>query len=259
VIPRTIHFIFGLDPKFAGIRFSYYHYLAVKSAKAINPTYDITLHYYHAPEQNEFWEATKELATHQRIDEVPQEAGGKKIIHSAHKADILRMEILHETGGIYLDMDTICIAPFDDLLHHPCVMGMEVAGGIINGLCNAVIIAMPKAEFLSLWRDRVKEFDPNDWNKLGVRDPWDISRAAPSLIHVEPPESFFRTTWYPQDLADTHERVIHFERSYSLHLWESKTHHTTLKNITEESVLTKDTSYNLLARKALAAGDEGLN
>jgi hypothetical protein len=251
MIPRKIHFIFGLDPNFAGIPFSYYHYLAVKSAKAINPTYAIILHYHYAPEQNEFWERTKELATHRQIEKVPEAAGGKKIIHNAHKADILRMKILYETGGIYLDMDTICISPFDNLLGHHCVMGIELEAGKVNGLCNAVIMAMPKVGFLSMWREKVKEFDPHDWGKLGVRDPWAISRDFPYLIHIEPPESFFRTTWYSRDLADVHERVIHFERSYSLHLWESKTHDTILKNITEESVLTKDTSYNLLARKAL--------
>jgi hypothetical protein len=127
---------------------------------------------------------------------------------------------------------------------------LEVAGGTINGLCNAVVMAMPRAGFILVWQERIKEFNPDDWNKLAVRDPFCISRDFPYLIHVEPPESFFRTTWYPKDLDNTHEKVIHFERSYSLHLWETKTH-AVLKNITEESVLTKDTSYNLLARKVL--------
>jgi hypothetical protein len=130
-------------------------------------------------------------------------------------------------------------------------MGVEVAGGSINGLCNATVLATPKAGFIAVWQERIKEFDPNDWNKLAVRDPFSISRDFPYLIHIEPPESFFRLSWYPKDMDDAHKRTIQFERSYSLHLWETKTYNGILKFITEESVLGEDTSYNLLARKAL--------
>ena len=42
-----------------------------------------------------------------RIDEMDEING---------KADILRWEILYHYGGIFLDADSICIEPFDDLI-----------------------------------------------------------------------------------------------------------------------------------------------
>lgn len=36
------------------------------------------------------------------------------------RADIARLEILHQFGGVYVDMDTACLRPFDPLLERSC-------------------------------------------------------------------------------------------------------------------------------------------
>lgn len=42
------------------------------------------------------------------------------------KADIIRWEILYEYGGVFLDADSICIEPIDDILMNtPCFAGWE--------------------------------------------------------------------------------------------------------------------------------------
>ena len=42
------------------------------------------------------------------------------------KADIMRWEILHKYGGVFIDADSICIEPIDDiLLSKPCFSGYE--------------------------------------------------------------------------------------------------------------------------------------
>ena len=42
------------------------------------------------------------------------------------KADIIRWEILYEYGGVFLDADSICIEPIDDILMNtPCFSGWE--------------------------------------------------------------------------------------------------------------------------------------
>jgi len=45
----------------------------------------------------------------------------------AQKTDIIRMIILKEHGGIYVDLDTICVGNFDDLLEHSFFIGEEKA------------------------------------------------------------------------------------------------------------------------------------
>src|SRR5262252_1954425 len=126
MIPRRIHFLFGLSSDFGGIPFSFYHLMAIKSAKFINPKYEIILHFHYEP-QNKYWEEAVSIANTHWLKTIPTHFGDKEIFHMAHKADAVRMDLLWEEGGIYLDMDTICIQSFDQLLNQKVVMGIEIA------------------------------------------------------------------------------------------------------------------------------------
>jgi hypothetical protein len=252
MIPRRIHFLFGLANDYGGIPFSLYHLIAIKSAKLVNPGYDVVLHYYNEPPNNPLWEEAKSITINHRLESVPTHFGDRPIHHMAHKADAVRMDILWESGGIYLDMDTICIKSFEPLLDKKVVMAMEIANGYVSGLCNAVMLTEPKSEFFRIWRERYnQQFDSGDWNGMSVRYPFQLAQQRSDLIHVLPSEAFFRTTWFPEDIRDTHERTIAFDRSYCLHLWETLTYHPVLKNLTREDIMNRDSSYNVLARSAL--------
>ena len=96
--------------------------------------------------------------------ELPTEVFGNPLSHFAHKADVLRLRILLETGGIYLDLDTICQRPFTPLLDGQVVMGREEVlktdgSREVSGLCNATIIAPPRSRFLELWYDAYRAFE----------------------------------------------------------------------------------------------------
>jgi mannosyltransferase OCH1-like enzyme len=112
---------------------------------------------------------------------------GRLLTHQfAHKADILRLEILLEHGGIYLDIDTFVLRPFADrhtgldLMQYDTVLGMEaraleVAHGPRSddemrpkGLCNAVIVARPGADFLQLWLQSYDTFRDSKWTEHSV-------------------------------------------------------------------------------------------
>ncbi len=255
MIPKKIHFVFGLAIDFGGMPFSLYHYLAVKSAKEINPGYEINVHYHYEPTDNPWWEKIKLLATMRRIDKVPTHFGDKEIYYMAHKADAFRMDVLYNEGGIYMDMDTICISSFDPLLDKECVMGLEVADGKLIGLCNAVMLTQPQSYFFMIWKAAyLEEYDPYEWNQMSVVKPLSIAAQYPTSIHIESSEAFFRTSWTTEDAYVTHNTIIHFERSYCLHLWESK-NYDLLSNLTVDKILTVDTSYNLLARSFLTKQD----
>jgi len=253
MIPKTIHFIFGLSEDFAKMPFSLYHYLAALSAKVTNKDYEIVIHYYYEPVNNEWWERCKQIAKMDKLRSSPTSIYGKIIKHCAHKADFVRVEILLVEGGVYLDMDTICIKSFDPVLIFPekFVMGLEIWNGQIIGLCNAVIISEKNASFLQSWRDRFIDFNPDDWNKISVQTPFKLAVKYPHLIHIEPPESFFRLNWGMEDIQTMHEGILNFERSYSQHLWECKSYELYLSKLTLEDIKTRNSSYNLIARKML--------
>lgn len=248
MIPKIIHFIYGLDANFSNKPFCFFHYLSVLSAKHLNKC-EVFLHFKYEPENNIWWEKTKLLTIIRKIDYIPSEICGKKIIFPEHSCDFLRLSILKEYGGIYLDIDTICNKPFDDLLGHECVMGIETFKGEVNGLCNAVILAVPNNKFIQLWLDEYSYFDPNDWNLMAVRTPFKLSKKHPELIHVVDEYSFFKFDWHTIiGIFNGDECACD---GYVIHLWESKIYHPILKHITRESIYETDSLFNTISRRYL--------
>lgn len=251
MIPKKIHFLFGLSEDFGGFPFCLYHYLAVLSARVVNKDYEIIMHYYHEP-QNEWWEKTKAIAKMVKLESSPTHIRGIPIKQCAHKADLVRIEILMKEGGIYLDIDTICIRPFDPFLSIPkgFIMGLETGSGNM-GLCNAVIMSEPRHQFLDIWLRAFADFDPDDWNKMACRRPLRIAVNHPKLIHVEGNETFFRLNWTRPEIDMLFGNLIDMPKSYSQHLWEHTSFDPYLSKLTLADIDSKGTTYNLLARKVL--------
>jgi len=130
-----------------------------------------------------------------RVEPV-HEVYGNPVKYPAHMADVIRMAVLKQFGGVYLDLDIISINPLDPLLKHEFVMGMEPG----TGLCNAVILSAPGAKFLSTWDDQYRNFDSRKWNHHSVVLPWKLAQEHPDTIHVENKYAFF----YP-----THNDPVH--------------------------------------------------
>ena len=76
--------------------------------------------------------------------------------HLAGKADILRYEILHRFGGVYIDADTECVAPLtDDLLQNFAFAAHEneyIRPGLI---ANSVIGTQPGCPLMNAMIEHV--------------------------------------------------------------------------------------------------------
>jgi hypothetical protein len=188
-IPNRIHFIFGLHPDFGGKPFSFIHYLAVLSASIVNKPDEIILHYRYLP-SGVWWDLAKPYLLLDQVP-IPESVEGRPVSHFAHKADVLRLNILEREGGIYLDMDTFCIRPFTPLLTHSTVLGIEPNAG----LCNAVILAEKNAPFIGVWKNGYSNFSDDNWRSHSVRLPYFLARENPDLIHVENEYAFFFPTY----------------------------------------------------------------
>lgn len=185
MIPNRIHFIFGLHPTFGEKPFSMVHYLSILSAFKVNNPDEIVLHYAYEP-KGEWWERTRPLVQLNRVT-VPEAIHGRALTHFAHKADVLRLQLLSTEGGIYLDADTFCISPFRPLFDSSTVMGIEPNAG----LCNAVILAEKAAPFLTLWLEHYRTFTDEDWRSHSVIAPYRISKRHPELVRIENEYAFF--------------------------------------------------------------------
>jgi tetratricopeptide (TPR) repeat protein len=260
-IPRIFHFITGLDRNFGGRPFAFIHYMAILSALRVNPGFRAKVYYHYEP-SGPYWDAIKNEVQCVPVD-LPTEVFGNPVNHFAHKADVLRMRILLEQGGIYLDLDTICQRPFEPLLDGRVVMGREEKlhedGSRTNvGLCNATIIAPPNAEFLRLWYEAYRDFvgglSGDGWNKFSVQLPMTLAKEHPDLLRIEPATSFFWPSWDKEGIASMFSRDCEFPEAYSFHLWAGESWNLA-KDLKVDTVRTVDTTYNKIARRFIEHDD----
>ncbi|CAF1069412.1 unnamed protein product [Adineta ricciae] len=64
--------------------------------------------------------------------------------YDIQRADVIRLIVLYVFGGIYLDLDVICLKPLDQLRGYEFILPKTMPAG----LSNDVIIAQPKHPFL---------------------------------------------------------------------------------------------------------------
>lgn len=212
ITPKKIHFVYiieGDKEPFLSLR----DYLAIKSARVINVGYEICFHA-NVPFKGEFWNKLSGEVTFCQIEEVDLDRLSH-VTRVEHKSDILRLWIIYAYGGIYLDLDTVCVKPFDDLLSDKPVMGREGE----YGLCNAVIISPAKSEFIRKWLDVYNEFHNEQWNYFSVIVPKQLWEQENDLVKVLPESCFFIPSFDERGLEDLFTRKIDTRNNYILHLW----------------------------------------
>lgn len=258
-IPNKLHFVFGLSEDFGGKPWSLCHYLAVKSAIELNKPEKAYFYYKFKP-TGKWFEMIEDQLDLVQIDP-PTEIFGRPLLHVAHQTGVIRLQVLIEEGGIYMDVDTISKKPFTDLLHHSCVLGIQgYPNGSIEGLCDGVILAEKNSEFLQHWllsyqSHRSKGRDQY-WAEHAVHMPYTLSKQYPNLLHIEPYSSFHYPLYHGNDpMASTDGIKVLFEQdqeflnAYCHHIWESITWEPYLKNLTIEDIKNNNTTYNNIARK----------
>ena len=255
-IPNIIHFVYGFKENME--EFELYRYICIKSAYEINKPDKIYFYHYHEP-YGYWWDQIKSLLTLEKI-EPPTEIYGNKVYHYAHQADIIRLQKLIEKGGIYLDMDTICVQSFTNLLHHSFVMGAQINSDNteIYGLCNAVLLSEPRSVFATKWYETYQSFRSKGrdeyWDEHSVIKPLQLSKEYSKYIHVMHSSSFFYPLWYNiQDILfhesiqiENYKYII--KHCYCIHLWDTY-HHNYLKTLDTTKIFSCNTIYNILCRK----------
>lgn len=262
MIPNIIHFTFGFREDFGGKPFSFIHYLAVKSAHDRNRPEAIKFYYQYEP-SGEWWEKSKPYLTLIRI-EPPAEVFGNKLYHFAHQSDVLRLQILIREGGIYLDLDMICLNSFEPLRKFSCVLGRESS----VGLCNAVMMAEPGAPFLKRWLETYRSFRSKGhdefWSEHSVDRPMQLAAEHPEEIHIEDDFAFF-WPWInqapllfrerkPAGKPDLKHAAVNYllSKAYAMHLWETLWWDAHLRELSPDTVLNKHTAFAAVCRRILS-------
>ncbi|WP_238191877.1 glycosyltransferase [Methylobacterium frigidaeris] len=256
-IPRIFHFIIASHDPHEAPRFSLINYLAVRSALDLNEGFKANIHC--APEPHgPYWDMLKGSVEIVQTT-LPSTVFDRPVDLIAHRVDVLRMQILLEHGGIYLDFDTICQKSFAPLLDGSVILGREEipdgAGGRRPvGLCNATIIAPPGAEFMQLWYDEYRSFvggpSGDAWNKFSVQVPLALANANPHLVKIEPATSFFWPSWDDHGIEALFKHDLEFPDAFCFHLWQVKSSKW-IEGLDPKTIVRENTTYNRIARRFL--------
>jgi hypothetical protein len=248
-----LHYCFGFDPNFGGKPWSLVHYVCVKSAiERIKPT-EAYIYYEYEP-TGVWWQETRKLLNPVKIT-APREIFGNPLMHVAHRADLVRLEVLIRHGGIYLDADVLVHQGFDDLLDQSVLMGEEGVNAQW-GLANAVILAEPCAEFLKRWHAEFRRFrsrgEDGYWSELSNQIPLGLSKLHPNEITVLPRTAFFWPLWTPEHLKLIYGPPSVERSTLANHLWESKAWEPYLEHLTPGKVRRIDSNFHYWARPFVA-------
>ncbi|CAF0884795.1 unnamed protein product [Rotaria sp. Silwood1] len=81
--------------------------------------------------------------------------------YDIQRADVIRLVVLYVYGGIYLDLDIICLKPLDKLLNYEFILPQTKP----VGLSNDFIVAKPRHPFLLQILNDLPKFNRNFFTK----------------------------------------------------------------------------------------------
>ncbi len=262
MIPKTLHYVFGMNSGSDAKPWSLVHYVCVSSAiERIKPK-DVYFYCEYEP-KGPWWELTRKLVDLREI-KAPREILGNPLIHPAHRADVVRLERLISDGGIYLDVDVFVHRSFDDLLSNSTVLGKQVLENADFGLCNAVILSEPQSPFLRKWLSEYRTFRSRGrdefWDEHSVRVPSRLARQFPDELTVIPHQAFFWPTFQSDDIKLMFASPAEADISNTLatHLWESVVWERYLEFLTPGRVRSIESNFHRWARPFVASLPDSL-
>ncbi|KAG1474007.1 hypothetical protein G6F56_000620 [Rhizopus delemar] len=249
-IPKIVHFVYGMrDPE---PTLDLIHYIAIKSAHDTLKPEKIMFHYHHMPVGENF-ERARPMLTLNKVPMV-ERVFDRPVSHYAHRADVVRLQVLEKYGGIYLDLDVISLKSVDHLLNKEFIMAQEGVDGSV-GLCNAMIMARPHSRFIQRWFATYATFDSSDWNYHSVVLPGKLAPFFAPEITVLNHSAYFWPLWDSQGL-----RTLFLEKSYDFsanlgtHIWESAANKNLMKDVNEKVIIQVDNSLYCRIRPFLLDG-----
>lgn len=228
----------------------------------------VKLHYALLDQNNEWFLKLKDKVTLVYHDPELGVLGKTRSWQAAHRADLLRLQILSAEGGIYMDLDVFALRPLDNILHcqKNIIMGHE--GGDRAGLANALIMTRKGSTFVDRWINTYENFSTQEWNYHSMTLPKRMALRYPEEICTLSPVAFYWPTWSYKHLEYMHNRLSPtevlktkedllansgalFENQLAYHAWSQLAWDPYLKKLTPDSVRTHDTRFNIMVRRFL--------
>lgn len=166
-IPNIVHYIFGLKKQNEPFPFIYYY--SILSNVLINKPFKIFFHYHYLP-YGYWWNKIRMYLTLNYINYNELRFRGELVKHYAHKSDYIRLLMIYKYGGIYYDIDTLCVRPHYNLLENELVLGIqEKYKNEYNLIGNAIIMSKKENNFIKNVIIKYDEYFDNDkWTEASL-------------------------------------------------------------------------------------------
>jgi len=145
----------------------------------------------------------------------PTSIYNRSLLVPEHQSDVVRLTVLEQYAGLYVDLDVIIVRSLESLLAYDVIMGAESPLMLGSGF---ILVTRTNATFIQLWRQAYTNFDDSDWNRHSVYVPMELARRHPDLVHVE----WFtinRPNWNERQWLYENGKLWDWSENYAVHLW----------------------------------------
>ena len=135
----------------------------------------------------------------------------------AFVSDFVRLQKVHEFGGVYLDTDFEIVRPLDPLLELSCFLGEERPGRLNSGILGAEAGHPFLQHCLDLM---VNRFNANQPFLIAPEVCTKVFSTHPEKVEVFPPEFFY--PFNPYNEIPGNAQLMHLditENTYAIHHW----------------------------------------
>lgn len=270
MIPNIFHFI-CISP----MKLQLYHYLGIMSAIEVNDPDTVYIYIDKEPEDSIYWKTI--MANNKVVIEligVPTVYHGVHVKAPQYKADIIRLEKLIMRGGIYMDIDNLCIKPLKPLLELDSV-DLIMGGSAkdhpelkdithndldkLDGISNSIIMSIPNHPFLIKWlKELPKYLSHISWAYHAVILPIDIMKSdsfdkSIKIVHWKDNFCKFCFTNKNPYIFDPNcnDKIDKITKRYTLVFYQTIVYEQYLKNITLSYMVNTDCIFTKLFKKYL--------
>lgn len=251
-IPNIIHFIWIKGDR----EFSIIQYLTICAVYEVQKPDKIYIYNDVEPDigtlvptsgTNIWWNLVKQIDNVEMVNVTPPRyINGRMIPWAQHVADLMRICILYERGGIYIDADLLLLKSVNDLIVEDKVtLSREI--GMNHKIWNGFIAAPPKCNFFKRWirEYELKYGDPEIgcwWAGASVETPMILYKIDSSEVNLIDSQYLLPFGIYENKLYESmttsnncinnctnkcNVEVVKFyedivKNSYGLHLWQTE-------------------------------------
>lgn len=217
MIPNLIHFVWLTGPN--SREFSFVNYLAVRAAHDVQTPDRILMYVNEEPVGNPNWERIRPYVEMVKVDP-PTTHNGFDLNHVQYQSDVLRLQILYEHGGVYLDTDMLLVQTLPFLDTWTCVLSPDGVNDP-QSMNAGIIVVEAGHPFIQRWLDA---FEINDtWAYGSVVLPWKLYEQDNTGVALRSAYEFLPFGWRDKSILGPRTEFTDemLKDAYTVHMWET--------------------------------------